>query len=267
MAAPLRRNSRSDEVKAAGAKLELCESTRAEKQRSEMEIGDEELRIRRVYEERSQTIPAERYSSQNQGNIFIRQELERHLLSALHRFACGPLSAQKILDVGCGAGFWLRKFIKWGATPKNVFGIDLMGDQVAEAGQRLPIGTTLRVESATKMSFADESFDLLLQFTVFSSVLHFPTRIKMAREMSRVLKPGGHIVWYDFFVNNPWNPNVRGVGRREIRALFPGYRGSFRRITVAPPLIRRMGSLVPAVYPILASLTICFTHYLAILEK
>jgi SAM-dependent methyltransferase len=234
---------------------------------NDKELGDEEFRIRRVYAERKRVTPSDRYSCRNPGNLLIREELERHLLSNLRRFGHQPLSSAKILEVGCGSGFWLQKFVGWGATPENLFGIDLMEDRLAEGRQDLPAGATLRVENAARLSYPDETFDLVLQFALFSSVLHVTSKRKIAAEMSRVLKSGGHIVWYDFFLNNPWNRNVRGVGKREIRNLFPECRSNFERITVAPPLTRRMGALARVLYPALASVKVCSTHYLVFLEK
>ncbi len=34
--------------------------------------------------------------------------------------------------------------------------------------------------------------------------------------------------WYDFYVNNPWNPDVRGVTNVEIVQLFPGRRAELQ---------------------------------------
>ena len=62
----------------------------------------------------------------------------------------------------------------------------------------------------------------------------------IAREMLRVLKPQGSILWYDFFMDNPRNSNVRGIGRRELASLFPDCRIWLRRVTLAPPLARRI---------------------------
>jgi hypothetical protein len=39
-------------------------------------------------------------------------------------------------------------------------------------------------------------------------------------EMARVLAANGVIVWYDFSVNNPRNPHVRGVKLTEILELL-----------------------------------------------
>jgi ubiquinone/menaquinone biosynthesis C-methylase UbiE len=235
--------------------------------RCDQELGDEESRIRQVYEERKRAIPAERYSSSNPGNLCIRRELERHLLVELQSFGCQPLSSKKILDVGCGSGFWLQKVLGWGATPENLGGVDLLEDRIEQGRRELPEAVSLSVGSASTLNFADETFDLVLQFVVFSSILHGPARHQIAREMVRVLKPGGHVVWYDFFRENPWNPDVRGVGKKEIRELFPECRLHLQRITVAPPLARHMGQIAPFVYPVLASLKFCSTHYLGMFEK
>jgi hypothetical protein len=45
------------------------------------------------------------------------------------------------------------------------------------------------------------------------------------------------------FVDNPRNPNVRGIRKREIKRLFEGFDLDGRRVTLLEPLARR---LVPA---------------------
>ncbi len=230
-------------------------------------LAGEESRIRAVYAERKRAIPGDRYSSNNLGNLCMRRELERYLLANLRKFDCGSLSSKKILDVGCGSGFWLHKVLEWGASPDRVCGVDLIEDRIALGRKELPKGVTLNAQSACALSFADDTFDLVLQFVMFSSILHDPTRRRIASEMTRVLKPGGFIIWYDFFWNNPWNPDVRGVRKKEIRELFPNCLPHFRRLTVAPPLTRRMGSLSPFLYPFIARLRVCCTHYLVLLQK
>ena len=54
------------------------------------------------------------------------QQRERRLLALLRRYDCENLESKKILEVGCGTGQWLRDFVKWGARPENVTGIDLL---------------------------------------------------------------------------------------------------------------------------------------------
>lgn len=98
-----------------------------------------------------------------------------------------------MLDAGCGGGRNLVYFMRSGFS---VFGIDR---SVEAINQIRSLATSIsdlshenfRVEPVERMSFADESFDVVLS----SAVLHFAENENhwqaMVREMWRVLKPGG----------------------------------------------------------------------------
>jgi hypothetical protein len=83
--------------------------------------------------------------------------------------------------------------------------------------------------------------------------------------MARVLAPGGAIAWYDFFVDNPRNAAVRGIGRSELVSLFPGFDLRLRRVTLAPPLARRLAPRAPLVALLAEELHVLNTHYAALL--
>jgi hypothetical protein len=83
--------------------------------------------------------------------------------------------------------------------------------------------------------------------------------------MRRVVRPGGLILWYDFWIN-PINPQTRGIRRAEIRALFHGSRYAFRRVTLAPPIARRLAKYSWAICLGLEHLRIFNTHYLAVIR-
>ncbi len=85
--------------------------------------------------------------------------------------------------------------------------------------------------------------------------------------MLRVLKPQGLILWYDYHVNNPWNKDVRGVKRREIRRLFPGCRITLQPVTLAPPLARLLAPYSFLLCSLLEKLRIFNTHYLGVIGK
>jgi hypothetical protein len=89
----------------------------------------------------------------------------------------------------------------------------------------------------------------------------------VAQEVSRVLKPGGAVVWYDFIYNNPKNPQVRGLRLSAIRDLFPDFHFIMRKVTLFPPLARRLGPLTSVLYPALAAIPCLRTHYLGLLHK
>ncbi|MCI0404986.1 MAG: class I SAM-dependent methyltransferase, partial [candidate division Zixibacteria bacterium] len=152
------------------------------------------------------------------------------------------MGEKKILEVGCGWGSWLLLFLSWGARPENLCGIDLLPERVETARQRLP-KSEIVLGRAEKLPWPGGSFDLVLQFTLFSSILPPQAREEAAREIWRVLKTGGYFVSFDFFISNPTNPNTVGIGKGELARLFPQAAFRFRRLGVFPPLARRLAPL------------------------
>jgi SAM-dependent methyltransferase len=202
------------------------------------------------------------------GELFMQQEFERHIVTLLGRHGgTKVLEGKQILEVGCGKGYWLRQLVKWGASPEQVAGIDLVAGHVAEAKRLAPPGMRVEQASATSLPFPDASCDLVLQMVIFTSILDSRVRAQAAREMLRVLKPDGLILWLDFRVNNPRNPDVRGVKKAEIRQLFPGCRVDLRRVCLAPPLIRRLSPYSWLLCYLLAKVPFLCTHYLGTIRK
>jgi ubiquinone/menaquinone biosynthesis C-methylase UbiE len=213
----------------------------------------------RILEElrrRERELPADFYSLDRPANRFLRQSQERALRTI------GSLAGKRVLEVGCGSGNWLEML--QGAA--SLSGIDLDPERAARAAARFP-GADIRAGDASNLPWADGSFDVVLQSTVFSSILDPGMRQAVASEMLRVLAPGGAILWYDFFVDNPSNPHVRGVRRREIEALFPGCRVSLRRATLAPPLARRIVPVSWKLAELLESLRVLDTHYFGVIRR
>lgn len=185
----------------------------------------------------------------------------------LHEGGFHPLSDVRILDVGCGVGHILRQFVDWGALPENVAGIELSEERVAKAKRQSP-DLDIRCGTGSALPWPDESFDLVCQHTVFTSILDLELRRQVASEMMRVVRPGGAVLWYDFVFNNPSNPNVRALRARDIRDLFPGFAGSLRRITLVPPVSKMLPRpLLPIAYPLLAILPPIRSHYLGLLVR
>ena len=128
-------------------------------------------------------------------------------------------------------------------------------------------GADVRLGDASALPWDNAVFDVVVQSTVFSSVIDAAMKWSIAGEMLRVLKPGGFILWYDFRYNNPWNPHVRGVGWREIKSLFPDRRRRLRRATLAPPLARRLVPLTWIGSLALEGLRFLNTHYIGLFRK
>jgi ubiquinone/menaquinone biosynthesis C-methylase UbiE len=177
-----------------------------------------ETTVKSIYDRRKTSVRPGIYSYFDPGNLFNIQYRERRILKALVRAGFNNLKDHKILEVGCGWGFWLRTFLSWGALPENVTGIDILPDRVAKAARSCPAAVDIRCAQATDLPYPARSFDIVFQATVFSSILDSETRIRAAAEMTRVAKPKGLILWYDFFVRNPRNSDLRAVPMTEIKA-------------------------------------------------
>src|SRR5262245_49810726 len=80
---------------------------------------------------------------------------------ALRRVALAP--GQRVLDIGCGAGAFLRLVAERGAVP---VGIDASEALIELARTRLP-EADLRVADMEELPFDDHTFDLVTGFTSF----------------------------------------------------------------------------------------------------
>lgn len=223
-------------------------------------------RIRTAYLRWRREVPPGRYARTNKAELYRLRELERALLAMLRAEGITSFSGKRVLDIGCGRGGTLRQLLDYEADPHRLVGVDLLFENLNESRRLEPRIATICC-TASRLPFPDASVDVVIQFTLFTSILSSAMRQQIANEISRVLVPGGRLIWYDFAYNNPKNPNVRGIKRAEIAKLFPQFAISLRRITVAPPIARILALLGPTVYQLAASAKIFSTHDLCILRK
>ncbi len=209
-------------------------------QQTNIGIEEELVRIQEEYKRRatSQALK-ELYSLFNEATLLQSHGLERNVLALLKRHQFTDLSDKRILDIGCGSGIQLQRFIASGARPENLSGIDLMTERIEQARHLNP-AINWQVGSAHQLPYPDAQFDLVTLFVVFSSILNKALRQSIADEIWRVRKAGGLILCYDFAYSNPRNPAVEGISRQQIQQLFkrPGTHFDFRRVTLAPPISR-----------------------------
>jgi SAM-dependent methyltransferase len=209
----------------------------------------------------------QRYVWSNSAYVYMMQGVERAVLGLLTGHGAFPLDRLDILEVGCGRGFWLKEWIKWGAAPERVTGIDIRPVSIGKAAHVLPAGVRLAVGDAAALPLRSEAFDIVLQSTVFTSILEPSVRVAAASELLRMVRPSGLIVWYDFMIDNPANPNVRGVSRSELRHLFAPHLVETRRVTLAPPLMRRLAGRWPLLCAAANAIPFLRTHCLASICK
>lgn len=205
-----------------------------------------------------------RYRSWMPGNLFVHQEGERAWIELLRRNGFLPLDERRVLDVGCGSGRLLVRMSFLGARPENLAGVDLLEHEVEKARTLAP-HYDFRVGDATNLPFDDQSFDVVTAFTTFSSMRTEEARQAAAAELRRVLRPGGAVLWYDFWTN-PRNPEVQALGMKDIRRLFPGAEIDAKRVTLAPPIARRLAGVSWLACAFLDAFPFLRTHWLALIR-
>lgn len=108
------------------------------------------------------------------------------------------LSGQKILEVGVGTGLALPSYHK----DKRITGIDLSSDMLAKARHRVKVQKLANVDGLFEMdaeatSFETGTFDIAVGMFVASVV---PNPSRLFKELQRVVKPGGHILFVNHFI-------------------------------------------------------------------
>lgn len=226
----------------------------------------ERQRIQAEYQRRAQEIKPDLYSPWQPAQIFFRSVRTAVAAEMLNEARVFPRTGDTCLEVGCGTGGWLADLISWGVREPDLHGIDIDAVRISHAKEILP-AADLRLGDATRLPWDNDSFNLVISSTLFTSVLDLGVRCLIAGEIVRVLAPGGALLWYDFAFNNPRNPHVRGISRREVRRLFPQLVGKIRSVTLAPPVARLIVPHSWTLASLLEAVPFLHTHLLAALIK
>ena len=220
--------------------------------------------VRLRYERRGET---GRYSMLQPDVWMTLQERQRAMLRLFARLGFTDLSTLRLLEVGSGSGGNLLEFLRLGFAPEHLGGAELLAERCAQARRVLPAGVALFEGDALALPLEPASQHIVFVSTVFSSLLDDAYQQRLAEALWRWVRPGGGVLWYDFSVDNPNNPDVRGVPLRRVRQLFPQAAVHARRVTLAPPLARAATRLHPSLYAAFNLLPLLRTHRLAWLGK
>ena len=149
---------------------------------------DDITRLRNEYEDRKQRFAkSDLYSLFNQANLFILQQRQREVLAILKKNGFTDLSNLLILEMGCGGGGVLTEFLGFGASPENLFGLDLLFERLLHAHHILP-GSGFANADGQSLPYPSKTFDLVLQYTAISSILDPEVRRNICADMLRVLR-------------------------------------------------------------------------------
>lgn len=228
---------------------------------------EEEIRQIKMRYEKRKTISEERYSILAPQTYLMLHELEKKIIKVFLKFNLVPLKEKKLLEIGCGNGMNLLEFIKLGFSPHYLVGNDLLHDRIESSRKILPESVTLIEGDASRLDFENERFDIIYQSMVFSSILNDDYQDYLADRMWYWVKKGGGVLWYDFFYDNPANEDVRGIKYNRIRKLFPEGKIHRFRLTLAPPVARKVVKIHPVLYKFFDFLPFFRTHWLCWIQK
>lgn len=162
-----------------------------------------------------------------------------------------------VLEIGAGTGVNISFFKHIGIKPENIFANEMLNDRLTELKKNHPDIHVIGGNAVTILM--DKKYDVVFQSTVFTSILDNAFRKQLAQKMMSLVTERGIILWYDFIFDNPRNKDVKKVTVNEIRQLFPSAQIKFYRVTLAPPIGRRVGKL----YPLFNFFSFLRTHIIA----
>jgi ubiquinone/menaquinone biosynthesis C-methylase UbiE len=109
-------------------------------------------------------------------------------------------AGESVLDIGCGTGTLAIAAAVRVALHGSVFAIDASPEMIARARRKAAkarVQVTFELAPAEQLPFSDGRFDVVLSTLMLHHLPH-KTRQQCAREVRRVLKPGGRVLVVDF---------------------------------------------------------------------
>jgi SAM-dependent methyltransferase len=178
-------------------------------------------------------------SSHPPGSPGFFADLDEYHFDKLHHLLelvdFGGYAGRRVLDVGCGTGVDLVRFVRGGASG---FGIDLADSAIALARENLrhqSLAASLSVGDGERLPFPDGTFDLVYAHGVLQ---YTPGDRALVEECRRVLAPGGtaffqvynRISWLNALshvmkvgLEHQDAPVIRKYSPGEFRALLAGF--------------------------------------------
>jgi arsenite methyltransferase len=173
------------------------------------------------------------YVSQDGESEVSQLEFDRRLVERLERLyatrdvlrrrelvraALGARPGDRVLDVGCGPGFYVTELLEAVGPEGSVAGVDASADMLAVAAQRAEGhgNVTFHQADATSLPVPDASFERAVCVQVLEYVHDVPAALS---QMHRALRPGGRVLIWDVdWATVSWHAIDRQLARRALAA-------------------------------------------------
>ena len=126
--------------------------------------------------------------------VYSRRDLLRR--RALVHEALGARPGERVLDAGCGPGFYVSEILERVGPEGTVVGVDTSPPMLALAAKRCEGHSNVSFSEGdvTALPVADADFDRALSVQVLEYVDDIPAALG---ELLRVLRPGGRVLIWD----------------------------------------------------------------------
>jgi ubiquinone/menaquinone biosynthesis C-methylase UbiE len=149
-------------------------------------------------------------------------------LQLVRKFGAGG----DVFEAGCGTGLLLKEATR---VARSAVGLDLSRGMLSQARER---GLKVVQGSITNLPLPSESFDLAYSMKVLA---HIPPIERALAELSRLIRPGGHLL-LEFY--NPWSLRYlvkRWGGPARIADVFTRYDTLEKARSYLPPGLKVVG--------------------------
>ncbi len=227
--------------------------------------GDPSSDRRRLLETYRDPLFVRRHDPDRRGNRYLTDRRWRVIRAALGRLAVGR-GGGRYLEIGCGDGTGLDQVASAGLGFAEIVGVDILMERSDRASARRPDVHVICAD-ATCLPFSSGSFDYLVQCMLLTSVLSSRSRVQVAREIVRVIRPGGHFLSLDLrYPALPRRGRI-GLGLGRLRRLFSGMSlVTSDTHVILPPLARLLAGRAP-ICDRLAAIAVLRAYRLAVFVR
>ncbi len=162
------------------------------------------------------------------------------------------VQGQRILDVGAGLGYFVNRFLEWGAA--SVTGVDITEFGVQQLRQRFPHQTFYRADISDPDCSVPGGFDLVSAISMLFHIVEEPKFDQAIQNICDRVLPGGHLLLVDTFYK-PFTISARHANPRPLSRYVPSLEKNGCRIVTIRAMYHFFGqTFVPVIGPAVLSL-------------
>jgi ubiquinone/menaquinone biosynthesis C-methylase UbiE len=148
--------------------------------------------------------------------VYGRRDIRRRRALVHEALGAGP--GERVLDAGCGPGFYVAEILERVGPSGSVVGVDASAPMLAVAAKRCDGHANVEFHEGdvTALPVPDADFDRALSVQVLEYVTDIPAALS---ELFRVVRPGGRVVIWDVdWSTVSWHSRDPGRMERFLRA-------------------------------------------------